>query len=477
MSPARVLMALRARWRTAALVLAGTVGAAAIVSALTPAQYTATAMVLVDIKSADPLTQAPQQAGLSSAYMATQVDVIQSERVARAVMAATGMTRDPHGAERRRWQDKTGGVGDFEAWLATQMRKQLDVRPTRESGVISVSYTADDRDTAARVANAHVQAYIDTALALRLDPARHSNQFFDERARQLRTELEKAQERLSEFQRKNGLLAVGSDERVDIETARLNELSTQLVALQAQAGESGSRQSQAQAHPERAPEVLANPVVAGLSADLLRQEARLSEMGARLGDNHPAMVEQRATVTRLRSQLAAESRRVASSLGISDNVNQQRLTQARAALEAQRARVLELTTRRDEARVLQRDVQNAQAAYDAVAGRITQSATDSQARLTNVSVLKSATPPPQPSSPQTLNNLLVATLLGAAAALVVTLVQERRDRRLRCADDVAELLDLPLLVEIPARDARRAGSAGQDAALAAPAPGSARLSA
>lgn len=92
-------------------------------------------------------------------------------------------------------------------------------------------------------------------------------------------------------------------------------------------------------------------------------------------------------------------------------------------------------------------------------------------------MLKSATPPPQPSSPQTLNNLLVATLLGAALALVVTLVQERRDRRLRCADDVADLLDLPLLVEIPARGARRAGSAGQEAALPAPAAGSARLSA
>jgi hypothetical protein len=48
-------------------------------------------------------------------------------------------------------------------------------------------------------------------------------------------------------------------------------------------------------------------------------------------------------------------------------------------------------------------------------------------------------------------NLGVAALLGSVLALAVVLLQEQRNRRLRCADDVPELLDLPLLVEIPAR--------------------------
>ena len=46
-------------------------------------------------------------------------------------------------------------------------------------------------------------------------------------------------------------------------------------------------------------------------------------------------------------------------------------------------------------------VQNAQQAYDAVAGRATQSGTERQARLSNVSVLKQATAPAQASSPLT----------------------------------------------------------------------------
>jgi uncharacterized protein involved in exopolysaccharide biosynthesis len=329
------------------------------------------------------------------------------------------------------------------------MKKNLDIRPTKESGIISVGYIADDRTVAADMANAFVQAYIDTSLALRLDPALSSNTFFDERAGQLRQALEQAQHRVSEFQRAHGLLAIGSDERIDIETARLNELSSQLVALQGQVGESSSRQSQARANPEKAPEVITNPVISSLTAELLRQEAKLQELGTRLGDNHPAMQEQKTTVTQLRNQLSAESRRVAASLGVNDIVNQQRAAQVKTALEAQRAKVLELTTYRDEARVLQRDVQNAQTAYDAIAGRITQSATESQAKLSNVAILKRATPPAKASSPQLDLNLMIAALLGSLLALVTVLGLELNNRRLRCAEDVDELLDVPLLVEIP----------------------------
>jgi len=466
MSLARFLLTLKARWITAVLVLSTVMALTALVSALLPKQYSATSMVLVDIKSADPLAVSAQQqqSGQAAAYMSTQVDLIQSERVARAVMAATGMTRDPNDATHQLWRSKTGGVGDFEEWQAARMKKKLDVRPTKESGIISIGYTADDRQSAAQIANAYVQAYVDTSLALRVEPARTSTTFFDERATQLRSSLEAAQAKLSDFQRQHGLLTIGgAEERLDVETARLNELSSQLVSLQAQTGESGSRQSQARANPEKSPEVINNPVISGLSAEVLRQETRLNEMSARLGDRHPSIVEQRAAVAQLRSQLASESRRVAASLGVSDTVNQQRLAQVRTSLEAQRTKVLELTTRRDEARVLQKDVQNAQSAFDAVTGRSTQSATESQARMSNVSVLKTATPPALASSPQMDVNLGVAALLGSVLALVVVLVQEQRNRRLRCADDVPELLDLPLLVEIPSHN--RAGGAGRGLSL------------
>ena len=223
MSLARFLMALRARWRLALSVLLAVLGLTLAVSLLLPTRYTATAMVLVDARAADPVAPGGAQPPQASTYMAMQVDLIQSERVARAVIAATGLGR-ADGPARAKWQEETGGAGDFEAWLAAAMRKRLEVRPAKESGVISIAYTADSREEAARIANAFVQAFVDTSLALRLDPARGSSAFFDERARQLRAALEEAQQRLSAFQREHGLLAVGSDERVDIDRLKARAL-------------------------------------------------------------------------------------------------------------------------------------------------------------------------------------------------------------------------------------------------------------
>ena len=460
MTPARLLLVLKTRWVTAVAVLAAVLALTAGVTALQPRLYTATAVVMVDYQSADPLGSAQVQPQLATGYLAAQVDILQSERLIRRVIEATGVADDPVERYRERWQAETRGEGDFLTWLSDRLRKQhLDVRPGKESGVISISYSASDREKAATLANAFVKAYIDTALQLRVEPARRNSSFFDERTRQLRDKLEAAQARLSEYQRANGLLAVASDERMDIESARLNELSTQLVQMQALAGESGSRQTQVRAAGDRAPEVLASPIVAGLTAELSRQEARLSEMATRLGDQHPSIVELRANVSQLRSQIASETRRVTASVGVNDAVNQSRIAQTRAALEAQRAKVLQIRSQRDEAQVLQREVQHAQTAYDALSTRTAQASLESQSNLSNINLLKSATAPALPSTGRFGANLTVAAVLGLVLGIAAAMFQELRNPRLRHADDVGDLLALPLLVEIPAAGRAAGGSA------------------
>jgi succinoglycan biosynthesis transport protein ExoP len=154
------LAILKARWWVALLVLLLTVGTTLGVSLMLPKQYSATATVVIDVKP-DPI--AGQYAGmLSPSYMATQVDVIQSDRVMRRVVRNTRLAENPQ--VRADWLEATGGQGEIEAWLAARFKPSLDVRPSRESNVITISYRAPDPNFAAAVANAFVQAYIDTAL-------------------------------------------------------------------------------------------------------------------------------------------------------------------------------------------------------------------------------------------------------------------------------------------------------------------------
>lgn len=440
MTLAQFLSILRARAPGALLVLLLCTALAAGASLLLPKKYTARAAVIVDVKSPDPIAGIVLTGMMSPGYMATQVDVITSERVARRVV---GLLRLGESREWRAAWQAAGVGGDFETWAIETLQRELDVRPSRESNVLNVEFGAADPETAARVANAFVQAFIATSVDLRVEPARQYNSFFDERARQQREDLEAAQKTLSAYQQSRGITA--SDERLDVENARLAELSSQLVALQALAAETGSRDAQARRAGDQLSDVLANPLVAGLKADLSRQEARLQELGARLGDRHPQVLEAQAGIDELRRRLAAETRRVTGSLGVNHNIARAREAEVRAALEAQRTRVLALKKQRDELAVLQRDVEQAQRAYDAISTRAMQSSLESQSSQTNIAPLSPASPPTRPSSPRLLLNTALGVFVGALLGIATALLRELADRRVRSAQDLVQALDLPVL--------------------------------
>lgn len=454
------LSILRARWWVVLLVLGLTVGTTVVVSLLLPKQYSATASVVVDFKP-DPISAIAFGGAASPTFLATQVDIIRSERVAQRVVRNLRLNENPQ--VRQQWLDATNGEGSIETWLGTVFQQQMDVQPSRESSVIAISYKAPDPRFAAGLANAFAQAYIDTALELRTNPARQFNEFFDARAREARDTLEKAQARLSNFQKTNGIIA--SDERLDIENARLNELSSQLTALQAVAAESAFRQAQAQgAQADRLQDVMNNPVVAGLRSEINRNEALLQQLTTRLGDNHPQVREAKANLAELRRRLDAETTKVAGSVGVTSNINQRREAEVRRQLDAQRAKVLQMKTVRDQGMVIMQDVTNAQRAYDAVLQRFTQTNLESQATQSNVNLLTQAQPPIEHSSPNLVLNTALAVFLGGLLALGTALLLELMDRRVRNPEDAVAALGLPVIGVMP-KPGSRLSLRGRQASL------------
>lgn len=451
MALTRILLVLRARWLLALFVALLVTGLAAGITALLPRTYTSSAAVVLDVKSPDPVAGLILPGMAVSGYMATQAEILQSERV--ALKAAASLSAAQVEAFKAQWLLQTQGQGEFSPWLAGKLVDTLEVRPTRESNVLTVSSTTTDARLSADVANAFVKGYIDITLDLKVEPARQYNSFFDQQAQVLREGLEAAQARLTAFQRDSGITA--SDERIDVETARLGELATQLVALQGASNETGSRVTEAQASPDRMQEVLGNGVIAGLTADLARQEARLDEMLARLGEQHPQVQQLRANIELLRSRVKSETARLVSSIGVSDSVNRSRTVKAREALEAQRGKVMQLREQRDHLAVLAKDVENAQRAFDAVYTRQSQTRVESQLTQTNVSVLKQAVPSLRPARPRSLLNLALGATLGVLLGLGASLLREGLHPVLRHDDDVLLGLDLPLLERVPALPVKR----------------------
>ena len=453
MSFGQFLSILKARRWIALAVLLSTVIITLAISLLLPKQYTATASVVVDSKP-DPVSAILYSGAASPGYMATQVDVLLSERVALRVVRDLKLNENEQ--VRQQWLAETEGKGRIETWLSQAFQKQMDVKPSRESSVINVSYKAPDPQFAAALANAFVQAYLATSLELRVDPARQYSSFFDTRSKEARDALEAAQRKLSAYQKEKGIIA--SDERLDVENARLAELSSQSVFLQSLASESSSRQTQSRGgQAERMQEVLNNPVISGLKVDLSRAEGRLQELSSRLGDNNPQVQEAKANISSLRSKIAAEVQSVTGGVGVSNTINRQREADVRAALEVQRAKVLRMKAVRDEGAVLMRDVESAQRAFESITQRFTQTSLESQTTQSNINLLTAASPPLEPSSPKVVLNSLLSIFIGTLLAVGAALLLEIRDRRVRNVEDVVAALGLPVIGIMPKPNTRKLG--------------------
>lgn len=440
-----VLAVLRARWLVATIAFTVIFGSVAVYTWVTPKQYMASASVVLDIKNPDFVAGgAPTVVG-SPTYMLTQIEVIQSTRVAERVV--TNLKLDQVPSLRDRWMKTTGGIGNLSAWIASLIRSNLEARPQRGSNIITIYYTAEDPVFAANLANAFVRAYLEISLELRTRPAREFNEQFDVNAKSVRERYEAAQRKLSEFQQREGLIV--TDERLDIETTRLNALSAQLLEMQAAISDASSRRSAALANPEQSPDILSNPMVASLRSEISKQESQLEQISSRLGDKHPQVIELRTSLEDMRRKLATETRRAASSLGVNNTVISARLAQTRADLDAQRAKVLRMKTLRDEAALLERDVEVAQRELEGVTVRMQSANLESQSPQANVAPLEAANPPSFHIKPRASTNLALGGLLGAAIALALAFLVEMVDRRLRTARDVDVAFDLPAIGSIP----------------------------
>ncbi|WP_148715337.1 chain length determinant protein EpsF [Chitinolyticbacter meiyuanensis] len=417
------------------------------ISSLLPKEYTSTASVAVDVKSTDPVTGLPVSAYMSPGFMATQVDIISSQAVALKVVDSIGIANIPDAVAQ--FQNATGGRGDIRQWFAEQLRRSLNVRPSRESNVVVLDYTASDPAFSARVVNGFVDAYTKTVIEMKTNAAQASSTFFQQQLGTLKRNLEKAQTDLSAQQQRQGI--VNTDERIDLETQRLADLSAQFASTQTQMLDARSRA----AGGVNAADVLNNPVIQQLKSQLAQQEAKLEELGQKTGPNHPHYKEAAAELQATRAQLAQLSQQYAGSLGSSANSAASRQNALEAELQGQKERVLELKSQRSRLDILQRDVDNAQRAYDLALQRYSQTSLESRAEQSNVTVLQRATEPLDPSRPKMLINMLLAAVAGLFLGTAAALFAEIRDRRYRSGIDIERLFALPLLIEIDNPNKRR----------------------
>lgn len=435
---------LRIFWARRRLMLGVTLAAVALTVAaklILPPTYVATASVLIDTRNVDPVTGRILPPGGNQ--LTTQIDVITSRAVALKVVDELGLVEGsgPEAEGKR--------IGRAYALLGA-----LSVRPTPGSNILRISFRDSDPKFAAAAANAFARAYVSTNLELKIDPSRQQNTWFEEQLRRLRDTVEQRRQALSQYQKEHGIVA--TDERLDVENSRLNDLSRQLVEAQREHQEALARQRQAASgrSAHELPEIMHNSLLQSLQGELVRAEARLAELSERYDRNHPQYMMASAEVAALREKIAAETSRATASIDQAVQIAARQVANLQRAFDEQKERILELRRQRDEVAVLSREVETAQSAYDAALQRANQVNLESQLEQTSVSVLDGAAVPGKPAPPGLLLSAVLATVFGAMFGAALALLLEMLDRRVRVGDDLTRLAGIEVLAEVPRLRAR-----------------------
>jgi uncharacterized protein involved in exopolysaccharide biosynthesis len=286
---------------------------------------------------------------------------------------------------------------------------------------------------------------VQTQLQLRIDPARVYSQWFESQIGDARRRLEGAQARLTSFQQARGLIGAG---RFDIEQAQLSALSQQLTSAQADAAQARAR---AGSNVGRSSSAQQSGVTQGLDGQIAGKSAELQQLRQTLGSRHPLVVSAQAELSELNARRGQAVSTAIAAIQTDSAAANARLGTLESLVAAQRERVLRLSGVQDQMSVLQRDVDSARAAYDAVTNRLNEVRLQSEIPMTNVSMLDRATTPTLPSSPNVSMRLLLGLLTGLLLGTGLAFALEWFYPHVRSSGGLEAYTGVPVLADLGRR--------------------------
>jgi uncharacterized protein involved in exopolysaccharide biosynthesis len=142
-----------------------------------PKSYVATAKILFETRTVAANVGTKASALDHATYLATQVDVLKSSRVAIRVIEDLQMKSNKNAV--LKYQQERHENETFNQFNTEHMKNGLSVEASREGNVIDVSYRANDPVFAAQAANAFVKAFINVSQDLRAIASKEDAEWLD----------------------------------------------------------------------------------------------------------------------------------------------------------------------------------------------------------------------------------------------------------------------------------------------------------
>jgi polysaccharide biosynthesis transport protein len=425
---------LHRQWRAVAACTLGAAAVALVATWLMKPVYEPVARLDVDPPGNEQFSIEAQAVSSDTEYLQTQVQNLQSDALALAVIRQLQLAPDSVEATmpvhpgpaaqdvQRLSKGESGALREFQS--------RLKVEHDPGSRVISVAVGAHDPVQAARITNALANLYVERMSDARHEAIQQSVEWLSGQLKDIRKQMDDSNRALVSFQQANGVADVDQGKSTFGEMlADLNKQRTQTAADRIQLE---ALLNKVHENPDALPQVHDSQLIQQLTQKLAEVRADLAQSRAIYGPNHPNVKRLENQRDELQMQLNKQKRGILSELKTAYAAAQAR--------ERLMSREVTDTTRQlslvAEYNSLKREAQANTDLYNTLYAKVEEAAISAASRSSNVRIMDPARVLDKPTRPRRLLNLVLGLAAGLVLGLVAAFMFEGLDNSVRTPEDV-----------------------------------------
>jgi len=335
-------------------------------------------------------------------------------------------------------------IGDFAS--------HISVEPVRASRLVDVVFVSPDAALAANSANMLAEEYVQQNLELRRQNMERSLDWLAQELERQKTIVEASERAMAQYREVQNALSL--EDRQNIVISRLNQLNEAATRARTNRAQKESLYHRLgtfapKSTPDSIPEILQNPYIQSLKAQLAELERRKALLSERYGDKHPEMLTVNASIQDATRQLNLEIAKAVEAIRHDYESAMLEESTLASALEEQKEIATDLDRKSVTYTVLQRDAQSNRELYQTLLRREKELQVLANSRGNNVRLVERAGVPGAPFSPNLRKALMLGTIVAFLVAVGLVLGLDYLDDTIKTPEDISRL-GLPFLALIPA---------------------------
>ncbi len=455
------------RWLILVVAAVCTLAAVLYAQSIKPV-FRSTTTLLIESSKAKILSIDDVYAGASQdrEYYQTQVEILRSRDVALRTVIATKLWDEPEFDPRipiRTWSSRLRGLisapPEQLPWTPTRLADEtvgrylnaITIEPVRLSQLVKISFEANDRELAAKIADATAVAFVEADRDSRLKLNLNVTGQLQDRLLSLREKLLQSEQELQKFRESAGIVSTSGSQGVAGQ--QMSEISQRLVSARVRRTELESAYQQVERITDgdysSVAGVISQPGLMDARSRVSMATLQVEEVTRTLGEQNTKVIEARAALAAAQKQLQAQSRAVVASMRAELQAARQTEGALQAALASARMSVQGVNRQEFQLGVLEREVQTNKQLYELFLSRTKETSVSTNLQSAVARIVDPAAPSGAPVRPNKPQIVLVTMLLTLAVGALAAILRDKLTNTLQGSDEAESRLRHPVLATLP----------------------------